>query len=171
MASYQKMRASLRTVRIIKLFLLDLLQVPFKPWETKLSLKLSWKSMTRIKISFVRCLILKSCRAGVPLVPGYHGSEQSPEKLFEEAKKVGFPVLFKAALGGGGKGMKIAYSESECQEALLSAQREAKSSFGDERVLLERYVGQPRHIEVQVDAFQYYPTISFLLTRHSAGFR
>ncbi|UPR02627.1 subunit alpha of methylcrotonoyl-CoA carboxylase [Chloropicon primus] len=89
-------------------------------------------------------------KAGVPLVPGYHGSDQSLETLVEECKKIGFPVLVKAALGGGGKGMKVAQSEDECVDAIQSAQREALSSFGDQRVLLEKYVGQPRHIEVQV---------------------
>jgi 3-methylcrotonyl-CoA carboxylase alpha subunit len=91
-------------------------------------------------------------KAGVPLVPGYHGSDQSLDTLVEESKKIGFPVLVKAALGGGGKGMKIATSEADCVDAIQSAQREALSSFGDQRVLLERYVGQPRHIEVQVSS-------------------
>lgn len=89
-------------------------------------------------------------RAGVPLVPGYHGSDQSLGTLVSECKKIGFPVLVKAALGGGGKGMKVAHSADECETAIQSAQREALSSFGDQRVLLEKYVGQPRHIEVQV---------------------
>ena len=97
-------------------------------------------------------------KAGVPLVPGYHGSDQSLETLVEESKKIGFPVLVKAALGGGGKGMKIATSEADCVDAIQSAQREALSSFGDQRVLLERYVGQPRHIEVQVSWSQ--PSLS-----------
>ncbi|CEL56044.1 3-methylcrotonyl-CoA carboxylase alpha subunit [Rhizoctonia solani AG-1 IB] len=89
-------------------------------------------------------------RAGVPCVPGYHGSDQSPTKLLSEAKSIGFPVLIKAVLGGGGKGMKIAYSASEFEEALVSAQREAAKSFGDSRVLVEKYIERPRHVEVQV---------------------
>ncbi|KAG8763328.1 hypothetical protein FRC11_004760 [Ceratobasidium sp. 423] len=89
-------------------------------------------------------------RAGVPCVPGYHGSDQSPAKLLTEAKSIGFPVLIKAVLGGGGKGMKIAYSASEFEEALASAQREAAKSFGDSRVLVEKYIERPRHVEVQV---------------------
>lgn len=91
-------------------------------------------------------------KAGVPVVPGYHGADQSLDTLASEAAKVGFPLLVKAALGGGGKGMKIAQSAGECEGAIQSAQREALSSFGDQRVLLERYVGRPRHIEVQIVA-------------------
>lgn len=89
-------------------------------------------------------------RAGVPCVPGYHGAEQSPAKLLSEAKSIGFPVLIKAVLGGGGKGMKIAYAASEFEDALASAQREAAKSFGDSRVLVEKYIERPRHVEVQV---------------------
>lgn len=89
-------------------------------------------------------------RAGVPCVPGYHGSEQSPDKLLSEAKSIGFPVLIKAVLGGGGKGMKIVYEASEFEDALASAQREATKSFGDSRVLVEKYIERPRHVEVQV---------------------
>lgn len=89
-------------------------------------------------------------RAGVPCVPGYHGAEQAPAKLLSEAKSIGFPVLIKAVLGGGGKGMKIAYSASEFEDALASAQREAAKSFGDSRVLVEKYIERPRHVEVQV---------------------
>ena len=89
-------------------------------------------------------------RAGVPCVPGYHGTDQSPERLQREAQRIGFPVLIKAVMGGGGKGMRIVHSESEFQDALESAKREAKKSFGDERVLVERYIVRPRHVEVQV---------------------
>ena len=88
--------------------------------------------------------------AGVPCVPGYHGTDQSPEGLQREARKIGFPVLIKAVMDGGGKGMRIVHSESEFQDALESAKREAKKSFGDERVLVERYIVRPRHVEVQV---------------------
>ena len=90
--------------------------------------------------------------AQVPLVPGYHGDDQDPGMLAREAVKMGFPVLIKATAGGGGKGMKIVTRESEFAAALASAQREAKASFGDDRVLLERYLTAPRHIEIQVFA-------------------
>jgi len=90
--------------------------------------------------------------AKVPLVPGYHGDDQTPSLLADEAKKIGYPVLIKATAGGGGKGMKIAERPAEFAAALASAQREAKSSFGDERVLIEKYLTAPRHIEIQVFA-------------------
>jgi 3-methylcrotonyl-CoA carboxylase alpha subunit len=91
-------------------------------------------------------------KAGVPLVPGYHGEEQDPAFLKTEADKTGYPVLIKAAAGGGGKGMRIVQDGNAFAAALESARREAKSSFGDERVLLEKYLERPRHIEVQVFA-------------------
>ena len=90
--------------------------------------------------------------AQVPLVPGYHGDSQDPVLLAREAAKIGFPVLIKATAGGGGKGMKIVTREGEFAAALASAQREAKASFGDDKVLLERYLTSPRHIEIQVFA-------------------
>ena len=89
-------------------------------------------------------------RAGVPLVPGYHGDAQSPKKLAGEAKKIGFPVLIKASAGGGGRGMRIVQKAADFADALASAQREAKGAFGDDRVILEKYLERPRHIEVQV---------------------
>jgi 3-methylcrotonyl-CoA carboxylase alpha subunit len=89
-------------------------------------------------------------KAGVPLVPGYHGDEQDAAFLEKEAARIGFPVLIKPSAGGGGKGMRIVRAKAEFSEALAGAQREAKSSFGDDRVLLERYLERPRHIEVQV---------------------
>ena len=85
-----------------------------------------------------------------PTIPGYHGDEQTPGQLLKHAKKIGFPVLIKAAAGGGGKGMRIVSSEQEFQEGLESAQREAKNAFGDQRVLLEKWLSHPRHIEIQV---------------------
>ncbi|KAL7645496.1 UNVERIFIED_CONTAM: hypothetical protein RMT77_003882 [Armadillidium vulgare] len=88
--------------------------------------------------------------AGVPVVGGYHGEEQSPEKLFEEAKKIGFPVMIKAVRGGGGKGMRICMSEEEFMSQLNSAKTEGMKSFGDEVMLIEKYVERPRHVEVQV---------------------
>ena len=90
--------------------------------------------------------------AGVPVVPGYHGDDQDPALLAREAARIGYPVLVKAVSGGGGKGMKVARSASEFAPALASAQREGQASFGDARVLLERYLSSPRHIEIQVFA-------------------
>ena len=89
-------------------------------------------------------------KAGVPLVPGYHGADQSPAVLASEAKRIGFPVLIKASAGGGGKGMRIVHKDSDFADALASCQREAKNSFGDDAVLIEKYVQRPRHIEIQV---------------------
>ena len=89
-------------------------------------------------------------KAGVPLVPGYHGADQSPTLLANEAKAIGFPVLIKASAGGGGKGMRIVNRAENFDEALASCQREAKNSFSDDAVLIEKYVQRPRHIEIQV---------------------
>jgi 3-methylcrotonyl-CoA carboxylase alpha subunit len=89
-------------------------------------------------------------KAGVPVVPGYHGSNQDPAFLKEKAYSIGYPVLIKAVAGGGGKGMKRVDKHAEFDEALASAQREGKNSFGDARVLIEKYVTAPRHIEIQV---------------------
>jgi len=89
-------------------------------------------------------------KAGVPLVPGYHGEEQDAALLEKEAARIGFPVLIKPSAGGGGKGMRIVRERTSFQENLDGARREAKSSFGDDRVLIERYLERPRHIEVQV---------------------
>lgn len=86
----------------------------------------------------------------VPLVPGYHGEDQDAAVLTEQARKTGFPLMIKPAAGGGGKGMRIVRGENEFADALASAQREAKGSFGDTRMILERYVEHPRHIEFQV---------------------
>lgn len=90
--------------------------------------------------------------ASVQCVPGYHGSDQAPEVLAQEAEKIGFPVLIKAVRGGGGKGMRIAKSASEFSEMLDSAKSEARNSFGNDEVLVEKYITTPRHIEVQVFA-------------------
>jgi 3-methylcrotonyl-CoA carboxylase alpha subunit len=90
--------------------------------------------------------------AGVPLVPGYHGEAQDLETFRDAAQRIGYPVLLKAAAGGGGKGMKVVERESELAEALASAQREAQSAFGDSRMLVEKYVLKPRHVEIQVFA-------------------
>ncbi|KAA1107732.1 Methylcrotonoyl-CoA carboxylase subunit alpha, mitochondrial [Puccinia graminis f. sp. tritici] len=88
--------------------------------------------------------------AGVPCVPGYHGKNQDPGFLKSEADKMGYPVLIKAIKGGGGKGMKIVFEPSEFQSQLESAQREGEQSFGDGTVLLEKYLLNPRHVEVQI---------------------
>ena len=89
-------------------------------------------------------------KAGVPLVPGYHGAGQEPQMLKREADRIGYPVLIKASAGGGGKGMRIVAQRDEFDAALASCKREAISSFGDDAVLIERYVTRPRHIEIQV---------------------
>lgn len=90
--------------------------------------------------------------AGVPVVPGYHGEEQGLEHLAAEAAKIGYPVLIKAVAGGGGKGMRKVEQEGDFSDALASAMREAKSAFGDDRVLVEKFVSTPRHVEIQVFA-------------------
>ena len=88
--------------------------------------------------------------AGVPVTPGYLGADQSPEVLAAEAGKIGYPVLIKAVAGGGGKGMRRVDDAADFADALASCKREAASSFGDDRVLIEKYILSPRHIEVQV---------------------
>jgi len=93
--------------------------------------------------------------AGVPLVPGYHGEAQDLETFRAAAERIGYPVLLKATAGGGGKGMKVVEDVSQLADALASAQREALSSFGDARMLVEKYVLKPRHVEIQVFADQH----------------
>ncbi len=90
--------------------------------------------------------------AGVPLVPGYHGADQSPEHLQREADAIGYPLLIKASAGGGGKGMRVVEHPGEFSAALAGAQREAAAAFGDARMLLEKYLLRPRHVEIQVFA-------------------
>ncbi|SFP86528.1 3-methylcrotonyl-CoA carboxylase alpha subunit [Bradyrhizobium sp. Ghvi] len=89
-------------------------------------------------------------KAGVPLVPGYHGEAQDDATLANAANKIGFPILVKASAGGGGRGMRIVRSTDELAPAIVSAKREAKAAFGDDRMLIEKYVDNPRHIEVQI---------------------
>jgi 3-methylcrotonyl-CoA carboxylase alpha subunit len=89
-------------------------------------------------------------KAGVPLVPGYRGDEQDEAPLAREADRIGYPVLIKPAAGGGGKGMKIAASPAEFAGELASARREALSAFGDDRILIEKYISHARHVEVQI---------------------
>ena len=91
-------------------------------------------------------------KAGVPLVPGYHGQDNDPALLAREAQRIGYPVLIKASAGGGGKGMRRVDRAEDFAAALASCQREARASFGDDHVLVERYVTRPRHIEIQVFA-------------------
>ena len=89
-------------------------------------------------------------KAGVRLVPGYHAADQDPALLKREADRIGYPVLIKASAGGGGKGMRVVMATEEFDAALASCKREAINSFGDDAVLIERYVQRPRHIEIQV---------------------
>jgi len=91
-------------------------------------------------------------KTGVPLVPGYHGGNQDPALLAREAQAIGFPVLIKAAAGGGGKGMRIVRGATEFDDMLAACKREAMNAFGDDRVLIERFLDRPRHIEIQVFA-------------------
>ena len=98
--------------------------------------------------------------AGVPLVPGYHGADQNPGLLAAEAARIGYPVLIKASAGGGGKGMRVVTGPEGFAEGLALAKGEAMSAFGDDLVLIERYLTRPRHIEIQVFADQAGRTIS-----------
>src|SRR3546814_20252696 len=89
-------------------------------------------------------------QAGVPLVPGYHGAAQTAEALAVEAERIGYPVMIKPSAGGGGKGMRVVQRQADFVEALQAARREAKAAFGDEQILLERYLAAPRHTEMQI---------------------
>jgi 3-methylcrotonyl-CoA carboxylase alpha subunit len=108
------------------------------------------------KAASIRAMGLKDAakklmaEAGVPVTPGYLGEDQAPERLQAEADGIGYPVLIKAVAGGGGKGMRKVNASGEFQEMLASCKREAAASFGDDKVLIEKYVERPRHIEVQV---------------------
>jgi 3-methylcrotonyl-CoA carboxylase alpha subunit len=97
---------------------------------------------------------------GVPVAPGYHGDEQSASRLFEEAARVGFPLIIKASAGGGGKGMQVVNSAAEVPAAVESAQRLARTAFGDDRLLMERYFPKARHVEVQIFADSHGQTVS-----------
>jgi 3-methylcrotonyl-CoA carboxylase alpha subunit len=97
---------------------------------------------------------------GVPVAPGYHGSEQSLQRLSEEAARVGFPLIIKASAGGGGKGMQVVNSSAEIPAAVESAQRLARTAFGDDRLLMERYFSKARHVEVQIFADAHRQTVS-----------
>ncbi len=89
---------------------------------------------------------------GVPVAPGYHGADQSTERLSAEAARVGFPLIIKASAGGGGKGMQVVRAAGEVAAAVESAQRLARTAFGEDRLLLERYFPKARHVEVQIFA-------------------
>ena len=89
-------------------------------------------------------------KIGIPLIPGYHDDDQDDDRLFKEAKQIGFPLLIKASAGGGGKGMRIVNDHREFFGALEAARREAKNAFGNSAVILEKYIRSPRHIEIQV---------------------
>ena len=88
--------------------------------------------------------------AGVPILKGYHGDNQDPQFLLEQSRQIGFPVMLKASLGGGGKGMRIVFNEEEFMDQLDAAKREAMKGFNDDHMIVEKYVVHPRHIEVQV---------------------
>lgn len=88
--------------------------------------------------------------AGVPMLPGYHGKDQNPDRLKEAAENIGYPVLLKAVSGGGGKGMRQVDSANVFDEALAAARREAQSSFGDDAMLVEKFLASPRHVEIQI---------------------
>lgn len=88
--------------------------------------------------------------AGVPILKGYHGVQNDPNLLLEQSRRIGFPVMLKASLGGGGKGMRIVYNEAEFMDQLDAAKREAMKSFKDDHMIVEKYVVHPRHIEMQV---------------------
>lgn len=94
-------------------------------------------------------------QAHVPIIPGYHEADQSEKTLLQAARTIGFPILLKPALGGGGKGMRIVQREDEFSAALAASKREAKASFNDESLLIEKYLANPRHIEVQIFADQH----------------
>jgi 3-methylcrotonyl-CoA carboxylase alpha subunit len=97
---------------------------------------------------------------GVPVAPGYHGDDQSDQRLAAEAARIGFPLIIKASAGGGGKGMQVVGSAAEVAGAVESAQRLARTAFGDDRLLLERYFPQARHVEVQIFADTFGTTLS-----------
>lgn len=98
-------------------------------------------------------------RAGVPVVPGYHGEDQGDDRLRAEARRLGFPLMIKASAGGGGKGIRIVREADEFRAALAGARREAQAAFGNARVLLERYIEHPRHIEFQIFADNFANTV------------
>ena len=121
-----------------------------KPWVIR-GMYCLWKVDSIIDVLYSRSKIIMT-EAGVPCIPGYHGSNQGVGFLKSEASKIGFPVLLKAVKGGGGKGMRIVMAEKEFEDQLNSAKSEAQNSFGDDVMLVEKYITKPRHIEVQIFA-------------------
>ena len=91
-------------------------------------------------------------KAGIPVIPGYHGKNQDPNQMAVEADRIGYPILIKASAGGGGKGMRIVTCPNDFSEAFNAAKREALNAFGNEEIILEKYVTSPRHIEIQIFA-------------------
>ncbi|CCU77485.1 hypothetical protein BGHDH14_bgh05966 [Blumeria hordei DH14] len=108
----------------------------------------SWKAIQAMGNKSQSKIIMTE--ANVPCIPGYHGPNQTPKVLLDEAVKIGFPVMIKAVKGGGGKGMRIAGTKAEFLDKLESAKREGISSFGDDAMLIEKFIANPRHIEVQI---------------------
>src|SRR5260370_100957 len=101
----------------------------------------------------IACRVIRTCkRLGIKTVPGYLHAIANAEEAVKIANKIGYPVMIKASAGGGGKGMRIAYNDTESREGFVSATSEAKSSFADDRVFIEKYVEEPRHIEIQLIA-------------------
>ena len=100
--------------------------------------------------------------AGVPVTPGYHGDDNSDARLLQEARKVGYPLMIKAVAGGGGKGMRTVLSEAKFLESLESCRRESLKSFGDDAVLLEKLVVDPRHVELQIFGDMYGDVVHLL---------
>ena len=98
----------------------------------------------------------------VPVVPGYQGKDQSVERLTKEAVKMGFPVLLKATAGGGGKGMRIVHNANGVEKAIEAAKRESKSAFGDDELIVEKYIASGRHIEFQIFGDQHGNAIHLL---------
>ena len=98
---------------------------------------------------------------GIPILPGYHDANQDPKKLLEEAKKIKFPILFKAAGGGGGKGMRIVFHEDDFFEKLQAAKRESFASFSNDKIIIEKYLENPRHIEIQIAADEFGNVVHF----------
>ena len=118
----------------------------------------SWKSIKAMGNKNNAKEIISS--ANIPLVDGFLVDKEKPVENKNKVKEIGFPVIAKAAAGGGGKGMRIVYSEEEVEEAFLRASSEAKNSFGDERLFVEKYLVEPRHIEIQIIADNYGNVVS-----------
>jgi propionyl-CoA carboxylase alpha chain len=112
-------------------------------------------------------------RSGVNTIPGYNEAIDTPEQAVEIAQDIGYPVMIKASAGGGGKGLRVAYNDKEAFEGFTSCRNEARNSFGDDRVFIEKFVEEPRHIEIQVlgDAHGNWSTCTSASARSSAATR